>query len=549
MSHPTEEQLLQFSDGELPGRASSRVDSHLKACWQCRTNLEEIEKTVGECVHYRTNVLQRHLPAPPAPWTDIYRSFEQIDATFDKPSLGHRVAKILGFPVRHARKWAPVAAALLLAWGLFYRYRVTPSVQAAELLHKAMIAAETHPAKPHRIQIRTKAHSFVRQSGVAQASASNSSAQELQSLFQHANYNWDDPLSAKSYAAWRDQLPSKQDQIVETQDSYRIRTSTGAGELTQATLQLRSPDLEPVEERLEFRNQEWVEITALPDETEPSVAPIASAAAPAPEPRATLPNPISPAAAAQEASIGDELQVLAALHQVGADLGDPIDVSRSGSEIVVAGVGITQTRREEIERAVSGLPRVTVRFTDSAPASRLPEQPAPANQAAGDNRQLQARITEQVGGRAHFEQLAAEVLEMSEPLMARVYALRGLEERFPANVQSRMNASDLESLRKIQRDHAVALRQQITAFDQVLKPVVGSRKATEPAFTSDSLQPATEELFQSARRMEKLLAVMFGAAPPDSVDEQQLPSQLAATLAQLRAKVEAYNRLVARSEK
>src|ERR1035438_2028132 len=100
MPHPSEEQLLRYSDGELPGRATSQVHSHLQACWQCRTNLEEIEKTVGACVRYRTTVLQRHLPAPPAPWTDIYRSFIELDAqrseehTSELQSLRHLVCRL-----------------------------------------------------------------------------------------------------------------------------------------------------------------------------------------------------------------------------------------------------------------------------------------------------------------------------------------------------------------------------------------------------------------------------------------------------------------------
>ncbi len=47
----------------------------------------------------------------------------------------------------------------------------------------------------------------------------------------------------------------------EEHQAYRIETSTAASELRQATLTLRRSDLRPVEERLEFSNQEWVEIT------------------------------------------------------------------------------------------------------------------------------------------------------------------------------------------------------------------------------------------------------------------------------------------------
>jgi hypothetical protein len=148
MPHPNEEQLLRYSDGELPGRDTSQVHSHLKACWQCRTNLEELQETVSASVRYRTNVLQRHLPAPPAPWTDIYRSFAEIDATLDQPSFADRIARILAWPMHHPKKWAPAAVALLLVAGLFYRYRLTPSVQASELLHKP--CSRRMPTPPSR---------------------------------------------------------------------------------------------------------------------------------------------------------------------------------------------------------------------------------------------------------------------------------------------------------------------------------------------------------------------------------------------------------------
>jgi hypothetical protein len=53
--------------------------------------------------------------------------------------------------------------------------------------------------------------------------------------------------------------------------------------------------------------------------------------------------------------------------------------------------------------------------------------------------------------------------------------------------------------------------------------------------------------------VEKLLAVMFGAAPADSPDDsvnaEQVPAELLANLAQLRAKVEAYDHLLAKTER
>ncbi len=560
MPHPEEEQLLRYSDGELPARVSSRVRSHLAACWQCRANLEELEQTVGACVRYRATVLERHLPAPPEPWTDIYRSLAEIDASFDRPSFLDRIARILAWPVHYPKKWVPAALALLLVSGLFYRYRLTPSVQAAELLHRAIFAADAHPAKSHLIRIRTKAHSVTRRAGSGPAATSNSADREtlnsLKTLFHNANYNWDDPLSARSYSAWRDRLSTKRDQVMEDRDSYRVRTDTESGDLLEATLQLRSQDLEPMEGRFEFRNRDWVEITALAEEVEPAANPLASGNAPTSENRAApaaemTPNPVAPIAHA--ASSGEELHVLAALHEVGADLGDPLEVSRNGGDILVSGVGIAPERQQEIQQALSSLPNVVVRFTESAPAGVPPQPATPENPASGDIRQLQARIAEQVGGRAHFDELAAQVLDMSEPLMSRAYALRRLVERFPIEVEAQLAPQDLDTLRRLQREHSAALRQQVVELDQALKPALKSvsgsvRGAPGAALSSDAWQPATEELFQSARRVEKLLAVMFGAAPADAAD-QQLPAQLLSSVTQLRAKVEAYDHLLAKTER
>ena len=70
--HPSDEQLLHFADGEMTTPQSEAIRGHLKACWQCRNELEEIERTISDCVRYRKVVLDTCLPPPPAPWFDIY---------------------------------------------------------------------------------------------------------------------------------------------------------------------------------------------------------------------------------------------------------------------------------------------------------------------------------------------------------------------------------------------------------------------------------------------------------------------------------------------
>src|SRR5579862_4832697 len=104
MRHPDDEQLLRYIDGELPSRAAGRMRLHLEACWQCRVELHDVQKTVADCVRYRKDVLQQCLPLPPGAWMDIYRGFDEIDA---KESRG--AWKRFPRPWTLASSWAPAA--------------------------------------------------------------------------------------------------------------------------------------------------------------------------------------------------------------------------------------------------------------------------------------------------------------------------------------------------------------------------------------------------------------------------------------------------------
>jgi len=383
---------------------------------------------------------------------------------------------------------------------------------------------------------------------ISDADALNS----VQALFAAANYDWNNPLSAKSYEAWRSQLRDKQDQVTEDRESYRVRTDSGSSELAEATLKLRTQDLRPVEGRFEFRNREWVEITELADDTA-APAEIASQSRPmsgqahtTPE---VAPDSAAPTSASGLATAGDELRAVAALHQVGADLGDPVEVSRTASEVVVSGVGVDPARQREIQNALNAQPHVIVRFSESATSSARPTRASTDTAPSADAQQLQNRIAAQVGGRANFEQLASQVLDLSEPMMSRAYALRRLAELFPPGVESQLSGQDRQLLRHLQQEHTAALRQQAVELNRMLKPVLPSAGGAHGAvLLTGAWQPATEDLFQTARRVEKLLAVMFAAAPGESADDQ-VPTQLLSNLTQLRAKLEGYDRLSANTER
>ena len=556
--HIEEDELMRYADGEMPARTAREIRSHLEACWQCRTGLAELQKVISDCVRYRKDLLQVYLPSPPARWGDIYQGFAEIDASRNEVPLFLRIRASLRLRLQaveiHApARWAITGLAIMMAGILCFQLLQSTSLQAAELLRKAAVAADARPAKPRLIQIKTSKHLMTRRLNSAVSVSSSEAATEIQALFRAARYNWDDPLSIRSYQDWRGGLADKQDDVTQIIDQtpdqsvYRIHTATATGNLAQATLTLRTLDLQPVHERFDFRDREWMEVSELPDDAAPASDVIAR------NPHAgAIQPPLAPSsepAKISQATAGEELQVFAVLHRLGADLGDPIEVTRERNQIVVAGVGIAQDLQDQLHKALAAVPNVVVRFSEpAAPATGYAQPATPAMPAKSNSQPFQARIEQQIGGRRNFEQFSSQLLDMTEAMMSHAYALRRLADRFSRDLEASLSVADRRVLQSLNREHTSAIKQQTAQMEQLLKPVLLPLGGISPGATTSrvhsvSWQPATEELFQNARNVEALLAVMLGVTPGSS--NAQLSSEVLLSVSQLQASADAYGQLAA----
>ena len=531
--HPVSGSLLAYLDGELPARQAAKVRRHLEACWECRAELEALQNTVAECMRYRKNVLAANLPPPPAPWKDLSRDFSRIDAEIA------RAPRIDRWRVPGSLRWAAAAAALVLTAGLlFQHFRETPAVQAAALLQRSEAIAQTQPARKRVLQVRTRTRQFTR---VVGQPAQAASAPAVASLFITARYDWNDPLSARAFAAWRGTLVGKTDEVSNVPEGYRVRTSAPSGELESASLTLRNTDLHPVQGRFEFRNSEWVELTELAETStsDDHISALNHVEAPL---RRVVPSQPAASSSGSSASISEELQVLAALHEIGADLGDPVEVTRSDGQVLVSGVGLPPQRQTQIERAVGAIPNVAVRFGDPASVAPLPEEPAPPAprrssepKAAG----LQSKLQQALGDRANFERFSSQMLDWSDAAMARVYALRALAQRFPAAAEQEIAPADRQVLTDLAFAHASALGKAVADLERALAPVLvslGGEPAQGQPVTGAAWQATAEDLFRTSRRVEVLLSALVGAAP--AANPNQVPSQLLNAIRDLRAETQ-----------
>jgi anti-sigma factor RsiW len=546
LRHPDDGLLLRYLDGELSGRKARQVREHLEACWQCRADVEQLQATISQSVRYRKDVLGA-LPAPPAEWSRL--DFESVDAELAAESFWARLSRLFSPRQNAPIRWAlSGAAALALALLAIHQLRETPKVEAAALLKKAVAVADARPHTSRRLRITTAHKQLTHLVGSPVQLAADE--REIAALFHAAHYDFDDPLSARAYSGWRGQLAAYQDQV-ETSDPnvYTITTTTPDGALRSATLKLRSSDLEPVEGRFEFRDSQWVEMTELVGQQTLPASTVAGTTGGMPRQPGMPPVPEAVAPEAPEPpGFAEEVQVYSALHQVGADLGDPIEVSRSGGEIVVSGNGVSPQHQQKIHNLLDRLPHVAVRFSEpSFPASSQPApEPATRDAASPEKPKYPARLEQRLGGRPQFERFSGQVMDWSEAVMARVYALHNLAQQFPAEKETALRPEERRTLRAIGADHINALKTDLQKLVRTVNPVltdIGARASVPTPSLAESWQPASDQLFASGRRMETLLASVLGMTP-DSAPAEDASSQLLTVLGQFTSATEHCLRLL-----
>jgi anti-sigma factor RsiW len=482
--HIAEDLLLRYADGELTEHEAAEIRGHIAGCAECSEAADEYRHAVDAFVVWHRD-LKRSLPAPPLPW---------------KPPFD--TSRVVEMPRRSRTvfRWGAVAAAAAFAF-ITWQLSTRQTVSAAELLERASVREQSAPVR-RQIQIRT-ARQTLRRPAVSTRSANGAEA-DLRALFEAARFSWEDPLSARSFSAWRGQLAQKQDDVRIMNGGtfgpgryYQIRTTTPEGELAEATITLRATDMLAVRERLQFRNSEWVEITEATDESRPSVPdPQIASETPRTEPPATTAAPVPTIA-----TPADELRVFAALHELGADLGEPVGVRRdeTSGKVVVSMLGLGASREQQIRAAIADLANVVIQ-AEQPEAMRPPSGAARRGATARTNRELESRV----GTGPVLENFVNDVLEHSDGALARAHALRNLAGRFTQDVEVQLAPADRAVLENIVRDHQRALARHAERLRVVLKPFVGEPQgAAAPAV---AWQDEAAGLVASARSLDAILS-------------------------------------------
>jgi hypothetical protein len=499
--HLAPEDLLRIIDEPLADAMSS---AHLESCAECRSRLEAFAEAAREYDRFHTSVLKPSLSPPPGQWRPLH--FPPAPRARIRPAWWLLAAAIAAFAIS-VRLFVPA-----------------PSVRAAGLLRKAAAAERAAPRSHSRIHIRASSRVLDRDAH-AQPGAETASGAALHALFDSAGYPWDDPLSAQAFSHWRASLAEAQDEVEEAGGVYVVRTVTRRGLLSGAALSLRGSDLHAFACTLRFRSGGEIiyitEIPAPPQAPEAAPAPIHS-----PQQRLVLRPTVPPTA-------GDEVNVIAALHSIGADLGEPIEIERNSAIIVVRVSGLDENRREQIGKALSGLSYAVLEFEPAGTNESKPAAAAKPTASDEKNNPLIGDLVKHPGGGVSLSDLRDQLIDDTDRAAQRAFALRGLARRFPPDVTPQLSPADTATLAGIVRDHAGGLTRSIEEVRRILGSIVPNLPSPGGS-GAPNWQTAAERLPSVVDRLDRALNGATDASDARKLQIAQLLAELDRQIAALR---------------
>lgn len=515
--HISDGELISFSDCEIESDRALEIEKHLKACAQCRARWSVLSSGAHSYEQFHEEVLKPALAVPQSRWPDL--------------RLAGAISPRRIFFMRPAI-WAAVALAACLLVVMAYLQNTSEPHRIAELLARASDA----PAPVHRrIRVSVKGQTWSRPALLARPSAPE--MESVQALFIRAKYNWDDPLSARSFAVWRSHLREKRDHITYIDDRleprYRVQTETADGTLHTASLTLRSQDFLAINGVFEFEDHERV--TMADAGQDPDTAP-SNVREPVPAENKHLPTAEHPVTAA------DELRVFAALDQIGADVGEPLTIEpdSANQQIVVSGMGMPVEREQQIRETLAVIPNTIVRFSSAQAPTANGQSSAASNPIPPDANPALRRLLEQsAGGAPQFEAITDQALDASNSLLARSHALAVLAQKFPPGIEANFNAANRETLTRLRRKHAAVIEQITLNLQSALKPLLhapanSDQDAETGSPPNASWQSGAAELFNRARSLDQSIINLLGANY-SSDEAQDVLNRLPKNLQQVEA--------------
>jgi len=144
--HPSDQQLLLFADGELPAYRADRVRAHLRACWDCRSRMAEIESTIADFMQVHRQTLDPQVPPVDGPREQLRTRLAELERSAHRDQ---RSSLLSAFSLRRLAYVCALTLVVLGAWMLHHRVtenQITVPENAGVLPNPSLTPGATTPA-------------------------------------------------------------------------------------------------------------------------------------------------------------------------------------------------------------------------------------------------------------------------------------------------------------------------------------------------------------------------------------------------------------------
>lgn len=521
--HPDENQLLLALERELPPEGIAEVEEHLGQCWNCRARFEEMRRGILAFVEYRENRYLPLLDEPPNEFRTFPFELRKTIAEDASPGLAmrlqHAFSKLLALPA--AIRWSTAVAAITAIALFWTQVLFNPAVVSANELLSRAIAAQT-PAVPNgkrqairqTVQIRSGQKSYVRNftwtPGESKPQISWGTKETVE--------EWDSPLTAESFANWRDSLPAKDDRVTRSHQILTLTTTAQSGPVKKASIGVREADFHPIEQHILFADQQTLDLFELDFKVDSGDALLPRQEAPQ-----QTASPSRESTGEERGNLDEiEVEVRYKLFAEKLDLGEDLQIGQAGNEVSVTGIASSQERANAIALSLRGMENVRVRVSSPETARTSRRVSDSARAASGEESQVAAGspLAESLLSREFPPEKKADFvnawLAASENALSHAWAMKRIAERYSASEEGHLNRDSSAKLREMLRAHLQEVEKSNSELDSLSKVLPDAKEERLPE-VSDA-RVGVLELFREVQRQGSLLAKLVASTPHGAED-------------------------------
>lgn len=568
--HPPQEQFLLFVDGELESKEAAHCTAHLDSCWACRVQVGKIEDTITEIVEFEQALVEYDRARSGDRWNDFNGRLMALAASSAPPRrswlLGGIFDRVQKFgPFARSIAWgAPAIAALLIAAIFLQSFFVSP-VSAARVLRQAEAAdAERSrlvesPVIYRKVRVSTPERAeivefWTEASGLRGKSTSEGKVEtfDLRNILAESGFVYDRPLSPTGHRLWSERAGNRavlETDIVLEDGRLGFRVTTSAETepekqtLLRASITIRDSDDHPVRETFVVRTGNETKTYTVEElafkvisrkalgndffESERRELAVSNSRtsevvnANNANTNTSEKGPLAEIAteSVETASTELEVDILAELGRIRADLGEEITVARRGGALIVSGVVDSDVRKNEILSALAPYAanrslRIDISTVAEAVAKqKTTEERKPQeieNIATGSAASpAESELVARLGSEAEARRFSARVVGRSREAMSHVYALRRLSRQFTASQVRELSPAARAKWAALIRSHAMSFRAASGEFSREIAAVFGGAQLGEPPANKvsepEELMRRIEDLFGVASRNDRAI--------------------------------------------